>query len=57
MNNDDTRPADISGHTAQSEQSEAVASITRSEFDVGMEAIMAVYKEIAEQTSRRHPSR
>ena len=33
MNNDDTRPADTSGHTAQSEQSEAAAAITRSEFE------------------------
>ena len=49
MNNDDTRPADTSGHTAQSEQSEAAAAITRSEFDTRMEAIMAVYKEVVEQ--------
>ena len=49
MNNDDTRPADTSGHTAQSEQSEAAAAITRNEFHVSMEAIMAVYKDIAER--------
>ena len=49
MNNEDTRPADIRGHTAQSEQSEAAVAITRNEFDTSMEAIMAVYKEIAER--------
>ena len=49
MNNDDTRPADTSGHTAQSEQSEAAAAITRNESDISMADLKAMYKDIAER--------
>ena len=49
MNNDDSRPADISGHTAQSEQSEAAAAITRNESDISMADLKAMYKDIAER--------
>ena len=49
MNNDDTRPADTSGHTAQSEQSEAAATIIRNESDISMADLKAMHKETAER--------
>ena len=49
MNNDDTRPADTSGHTAQSEQSEAAAAIIRNESDISMADLKAMHKETAER--------
>ena len=49
MNTDDSRSADISDPTVQSEQSMAAVAVSRHEFDASMADIMAVYKEIAER--------
>ena len=49
MNNDNTRPADTSGHTAQSEQSEAAVATSQNESDISMADLKAMYKDIAER--------